>query len=149
MSGVEVALGVVAATASFSQLVAYASQIGQAIAKFRRDVENVPAEMQRIQRLVLLLHHGLDYLSTQVTLLDDDELLPPKLRDLLDSTLRNVDEALVRLRKKCSKTNVGGSSKLRSRLKFAWTGHDDLKLLLGRLREAESGLFFTMELLNV
>lgn len=120
MSGVEIALGVVAATASFSQLLAYALQTGQAIAKFLHDVENSPVEMERIRRIVLLLHHGLDYLCSQVPVLDDDELLPPKLRDLLESALRNVDEALVGLRKKCLEANVGGSSKLRSRLKVAY-----------------------------
>ncbi|CAI6286616.1 unnamed protein product [Periconia digitata] len=102
-----------------------------------------------MRQTVLQLHHSLEYLSSRVPSVGDDELLPPKLRELLDSAFRNTDEILVELRRKCLKVDLGGSSELRSRLKFAWKGHDRLKLLLVRLHEAESGLLLATELLNM
>jgi hypothetical protein len=112
-------------------------------------VQDAPDELRRINETLLALKVALESTRIQVGDLDDDELLPPDLRCIMQNTITSIYKDVVALKQKCHGCANSDSAAIRERLKWALIERRIVGNLLERLKGSESSLTCVLQLINM
>ncbi|OQE25335.1 hypothetical protein PENSTE_c006G09536 [Penicillium steckii] len=142
-------LTIVGGIASFAQVLGGVVKTTQAIYNVCHAVQDAPDELRRINETLLALKLALESTQTQVGGFDDDELLPPDLRCIMQTNITSIHDDVIALKQKCHDYASPSSITKRERLKWAVLERRVVGNLLERLKGSESSLTCVLQLINM
>jgi len=114
-------LAVAGGIASFTQVIDSVGKVVEVVINFCQDMKDAPSELRQIRDKLLLLRGSLDDFQQYLTDFDDDFLLPPDLRLLLNKSILSVHKNIRELQHICQKSNGTDIQPMRRRFKHRGT----------------------------
>jgi DNA repair ATPase RecN len=136
------------AVASVSQIAVYLSKSLISIQQFCESVSNAPHELDQIRTRIKLLHAVLKDLQDLLPTFQDDDILPPDLRNLLHDTIRGLLGQVERAHSDCRAINCGDLINRRKRLVYVIRDRQSIKNMLKQLKTSDQTFLILVQYLN-
>ena len=149
MSGVGEIIAGVAVAASFTQLLAHVLKTSKTLFVFYQDLKDAPSHLKHVQQRLLLLLCILEVYEAHLREIEDDRLLPPNLRMLLQIVLQRLDNDIFEMNQRFFNDGQKRSRSLKIKFMLMFTDHEVIAKLTERLRDAERDLVLLTGLLNM
>lgn len=149
MSVIGEAVAGVAVAASFTQLLAHILSTTRTLKGFYENMQNAPSELSHVVQKLNLVYDNLKVLESILLKSATFDEIAPNLQSLLRDTMGVVDRAVYDMKNQCLVKSMNAIKSRGSRFRYAWSGHDDVTKHLQRLRDAETSLSHTCQLLTM
>jgi hypothetical protein len=140
---------VIGGIASIAQILGCIIQTAEAIKGFCDDVQDAPAELQRIKNKLIILKGTLAHFQQYLDVFDDDIVVPPEVRETLILATLEVQRNVEALQEACKHPDTPGTISVRRKLKWAFIDRHVVDKLLLRLQSSENTLNCVGQLLHM